>query len=97
MPQITFSPLEEAVLSMIGSRWWTLEELQNILFPQYCPQSVKSAVAFLKRQHLILTLERRFGTPMYEQTALGLQVLCQARQQRISHYRELAREGVHVG
>ena len=79
MTKIRFSPLEEAILSMIGERWHSYEELRQILFPEYSPESIKSAIAWLRSKALIAPLDRLHGTPMYEQTQLGAHILGEYR------------------
>jgi hypothetical protein len=101
MSRMRFSPLEEGVLSLIGSRWWSLEELQRELFPEFPPEMVKAAVGYLRRNSLIIALERQHGTPMYESTQLGVQVLAEYRRERMSKGRLRAavdvRRSVDVG
>jgi hypothetical protein len=64
-----------------------MEELQRELFPEFPPEQVKAAVGYLKRSHLVIALDRRHGTAMYEQTQLGLQVLAEYRRERIENGR----------
>ncbi|HWY91086.1 MAG TPA: hypothetical protein VNY31_10480 [Solirubrobacteraceae bacterium] len=94
MPTHTLSPLEETVLNLIGAHWWTLEELQTMLSPEYCPEAVKTAIAYLRRRCLLSILQRRYGQPFYEQTALGFQTLCVQRRDRIQAYKQ--RETAHA-
>jgi hypothetical protein len=84
MSRISFSPIEEAVLSMLGDRWWTLEELQRVFYPEFSPDSVRAALAYLRRKSLVQALERQFGTSMFEQTQLGCQILAEFRRERLA-------------
>lgn len=79
MTKIRFSPVEETVLSMIGEHWSSYEELRQQLFPEYSPESIKSALEYLKSKALIAALDRRYGTPIYEQTELGQHILREYR------------------
>lgn len=91
MQHRTLSPIEEELLSMIGGRWWTAEELELILYPRHCPEAVNATLDYLKRQGLVFELEARFGQPMYELTALGLQQLGTQRRERIARFQSQLR------
>lgn len=83
MRELGFSPLEERVLSLLG-RWWSIEELKRQLFPQFPPSDVRKAIDYLRHHELVRQLERQHGTPLYERTELGTQVLGEVRRRRAS-------------
>jgi hypothetical protein len=87
MTNVRFSPLEETVLAMVGEHWMSPEELIEQLYPQFSPESVRSAISYLKRKALIARLERRYGTPLYEQTPLGLHILGEFRREHTAQLR----------
>ena len=92
MLKLSFSPLEETVLQLLGEQWYTMQELKRNLFPEHAPESVKAAVAYLRRHQLVQPLEREHGEPYLEQTPLGAQVLADFRRSRTP----LSLEGLHV-
>jgi hypothetical protein len=70
----TFSPVEEAVLSLVGNRWWTQQELEDDLYPEFDPTVVAGAVSYLRREGLLKTVH---GGVLV--TGLGVQLLAEYR------------------
>jgi hypothetical protein len=81
MTKMNFSPVEEAVLSLIGNRWWTEQELKEELYPEIPPEAIHSAVRYLSRSSLI-----RQSSNGLLQTELGMMVLAEYRRAQHDKY-----------
>lgn len=93
MPAISFSPLEELVLQLLGEQWYTRQEVKRKLFPEHSPETVKNAFSYLRDRELIVELPRPHGEPYWEQTQLGAQTLADFRRSRSALYLEGSRVG----
>jgi hypothetical protein len=92
--RLSFSPLEEHVLQLLGEQWYTRQELKRKLFPAHPPETVNRAIIYLRDHELILELPRK-GESYWEATPLGEQVLADWRGSRRSAvYLEGARASV---
>jgi hypothetical protein len=93
MSVLSFSPIEELVLALLGEQWYTRQELKRKLFPEHPPETVTRALDYLRRHELIHELPRHAGESYWESTPLGHQVLADFRRSRQPLYLEGARAG----